>query len=107
MSNKDTQVARGTVERINSVRFSPGRILATPGALEAMGAAAQSPLDLLARHCAGDWGDLEPSDRAANDRALSDGERLLSAYRLDDGERVWVITEWDRSVTTILLPREY
>ncbi|MFN7915709.1 MAG: hypothetical protein U0Q55_10255 [Vicinamibacterales bacterium] len=84
--------------------FRLGRLLATPGALCAL-----NPDDLLAileRHAIGDWGDLCDEDKAANDAALKQGSRLLSAYCLD-GEKVWVITEADRSATTVLLPEEY
>ena len=62
---------------------------------------------ILARHELGDWGDLDAEDRAQNDLALEQGERLLSAYGIRDDLKVWVITERDRSVTTILLPEDY
>jgi hypothetical protein len=55
----------------------------------------------------GDWGDLDPVDWRENDRALRDATRILSSYHLPTGEKIWIITEWDRSVTTLLLPREY
>lgn len=85
-----------------------GRLVATPGALEALADAGVSPTRLLARHVRGDWGELDEEDRRANDRALLEGTRLLSAYTLPrTNEKVWVITEWDRSSTTILLPSEY
>jgi hypothetical protein len=87
--------------------FALGRMLATPGALEELARASQTPLDLLVRHAAGDWGDLDAEDSRANDEALVDGDRLLSAYRLSTGEKLWVITEADRSATTILRPSEY
>jgi hypothetical protein len=87
--------------------FSLGRTVATPGALEALAAAGTSPLALLARHAAGDWGELGPEDCRANAWVLAHGERLLSAYRLATGERLWIITERDRSATTLLLPAEY
>ena len=61
---------------------------------------------MLNRHSRGDWGDLHPEDIAANDQALVDGSRLLSAYTIAD-TKVWVITEWDRSVTPVLFPSEY
>ena len=89
------------------VRFPLGRLLATPGALRACDEAGANPAHYLARHASGDWGDLSAEDRAANDRALLTGDRLLSAYRLPNGERIWVITEADRSATTALLPQEY
>lgn len=90
--------------------FPLGRVLATCGIAEALaglGLRLDGSLDpYLARHSAGDWGDVD--DRAANDWAVVFGdERLLSAYQLADGTRIWVITEADRSVTTVLLPAEY
>lgn len=88
-------------------RFRLGRVLATPGALRALDAAGDVPFTYLARHRRGDWGDVCPEDAAANDAALRDGARVLSAYTLSTGERIWLITEWDRSATTILLPSEY
>ena len=69
--------------------------------------AAKAVLAGLRRHARGDWGDLEEEDREANDGALASGERLLSAYSADDGTKFWVITEWDRSATTVLFPEEY
>jgi len=90
--------------------FALGRLAATPGALDAIARAGASVPHLVVRHCRGDWGDVSTADRAANDRALTDGARLLSAYRLaagDDAGRVWILTEADRSRTTLLLPDEY
>ena len=78
-----------------------GWFVATPGAL-ALGIDLQA---LLARHTSGDWGDLGLEDQALNDRSVAEGERLLSSYDTPKG-KVWIITEWDRSVTTILLPSE-
>lgn len=88
-------------------KFDGGRLLATPGALAAFEATGERPERFLARHFAGDWGDVDESDEIANNEALKDGSRLLSAYELRNGTRVWVITEADRSATTILLPEEY
>jgi len=87
--------------------FSLGRTVATPGALKALEHAGETPLPYLARHAAGDWGELDEDDKAENESAVDDGLRILSAYRLADHTRIWVITEADRSVTTILLPEEY
>lgn len=87
--------------------FPLGRILATPGAVSQLEEAGQSPHEYLRRHAAGDWGDLDPQDQAANDRALSEGGRLFSAYTLPTDDRLWVITEADRTVTTLLTPMEY
>jgi hypothetical protein len=88
-------------------RFPLGRLLATPGALRALEAAGETALPWLGRHAAGDWGDMSPADLRANDRALVDGTRLFSAYVLPTGVKLWIITEADRSVTTVLLPEEY
>lgn len=87
--------------------FSLGRLLATPGAIETCLKALVEPQDLLDRHVRGDWGDMHQDDLAANDHALRHGGRLFSAYNLPTRDRLWVITEADRSVTTILLPMEY
>lgn len=88
-------------------RIPLGQVVATPGALRALEEAGEDALRLLARHATGDWGDLDAEDHQANNRALRVGERLLSAYALRDGARVWVITESDRSSTALLLPEEY
>lgn len=90
-----------------AVKLHLGRLVATPAAIRAMTEGGQDPALLLARHRAGDWGDVGAEDRAANDRAVNEGERVLSAYPLPDGGRLWIITEADRSATTILLPDDY
>jgi hypothetical protein len=88
--------------------FPLGQVVATPGALAALEKAGQQPQDFLARHVHGDWGDLCDEDRNENRLSLEQGCRLLSSYRTCAGDtKVWVITEADRSVTTILLPEEY
>ena len=84
-----------------------GQVVATPGALEALEHAHVQPFQLLARHQAGDWGEVCVEDKQLNDGALSDGTRVLSAYTLDTGVKIWIITEADRSATTLLLPSEY
>ena len=87
--------------------FPLGKSLATPAALEAIDRAGQSPSDFLHRHALCDWGEVCPSDRELNDLALDEGTRVLSAYRTSKDVRIWIITEADRSATTILLPEEY
>lgn len=86
-------------------RVPLGVVVATPGALESFGATYLSAC--LSRHARGDWGDLAPEDRAANDAALRDGNQILSAYTAPTGAKLWVITEHNRSVTTMLLPEDY
>jgi hypothetical protein len=83
-----------------------GRVVATPGALNLLMEVKAHPFDYLARHATGDWGDLCKYDRRQNQIALREGYRVLSSYDVPQG-RVWIITEADRSVTTILLPEEY
>ena len=90
-----------------SPRFPMGLVVATPGALRALEESGEPVLDLLFRHVSGDWGDLDEEDKAENELSLREGFRLLSAYTLKSGERIWIITEADRSVTTLLLPDEY
>jgi hypothetical protein len=83
-----------------------GRIVATPGALEVLAEAGEDLHLLLARHRSGDWGELNEDDRRENERSLRHGWRILSSYPAR-GQTVWIITEADRSATTILLPEEY
>jgi len=94
-----------TCERVTfEAKFPLGAVVATPGVLDAL-PPGLLPL-LLRRHARGDWGEVDPSDARANDAAIRDGERVLSSYAVGD-TKVWIITEWDRSVTTALLPEEY
>lgn len=90
------------------VRFSLGRLLMTPGAIDAMARSGDSPLTFLRRHAAGDWGDVCASDAKRNNAAVRDGSRILSAYSTSADEKLWIITEAEpREATTILLPSEY
>ncbi|KFG92335.1 hypothetical protein GQ56_0137975 [Burkholderia paludis] len=92
----------------NGPRFPMGRPVITPAAQAALDTAGIEGVLLLARHIHGDWGDLGTEDLASNELALLTGRRLLSSYSMPDGRsKVWIITEADRSVTTILLPEEY
>lgn len=88
-------------------KFSLGQIVATPGALQAMAESGQTPDFFLQRHVTGDWGEVSDCDKQLNDEALQDGSRLLSAYMTLKGDRLWIITEADRSVSTLLRPEEY
>ena len=87
--------------------FELGQIVATPGALAALKKAGQQPGEFLTRHVNREWGDLDEEDRKENEYSLEHGFRLLSAYKTNAGDRLWIITEADRSVTTVLLPEEY
>jgi hypothetical protein len=92
--------------------ISLGQCSATPGARAALESNGQNAIMFLRRHAAGDWGELSDDDKGANMDALipnEDGEcaRVLSAYHLRDETKIWIITEWDRSRTTVLLPSEY
>ncbi len=93
----------GAVARL----FPLGDVVGTPGALRALAAAGTSPWAFLVRHMHGDWEDLDEHDCSENTLALVRGGRLFSAYNVGEHLRVWVITEADRSATTILLPEEY
>ena len=89
--------------------FPLGEVVVTPGAMEALRGknwAGAAMTWMLNRHASGDWGDVSTEDRAANNRAVTDGGLILSVYDMR-GTIYWVVTEWDRSVTTILLPDEY
>ena len=85
--------------------FRLGRLVATPNALESIPPGDVSKA--ISRHQAGDWGDVPEDDRIANDHALAQGGRLFSVYHSADGVRFYLITEADRSVTTVLLPSDY
>jgi hypothetical protein len=87
--------------------FDLGRVVATPGALEILEEAGIDPSELLGRHAAGDWGEIPACDARENERSVKHGFRVLSSYPLPTGEKVWVLTEASREVTTILLPEEY
>jgi hypothetical protein len=95
------------MKHIAIAQFPLGHIVATPGALASLEKNQQSANLFLTRHAMGDWGELDKEDVQTNNDALKYGNRLLSAYHTKDGEKLWIITEADRSVTTLLLPDEY
>jgi hypothetical protein len=105
----NSKVKEATVAQLETVDFNPlfllGRVVTTPGAYESI--PLFEMLAALDRHQQGDWGDLCEEDKAENELSLKEGFRLLSRYFSKDGVRFWIITEADRSVTTILLPAEY
>lgn len=87
--------------------FNLGRVVVTPNALRLLEQHGISPLTLLKRHVTGDWGDVPADDARANQHALKPGCRLFSSYRIATDATIWLITEADRSVTTLLLPSDY
>ena len=93
--------------QIKQPLFALGKLVATPGALELLTRSEQTPLEFLARHLRGDWGECCADDATENDFSVKAGLRIFSVYRTRNGEKLWVITEADRSVTTLLLPSEY
>jgi hypothetical protein len=88
-------------------RFSLGQVVATPGAFAALEEAGQRPEEFLSRHIAGDWGVVPDEDKQENELSVQKGFRILSAYVLKTGVKIWLITEADRSSTCLLLPSEY
>ena len=101
----DAGMHTGTKQRIPVAVFRLGRIVATPNALQSV---TQEDIFLgIQRHQAGDWGDLSEEDCAANDQSLVQGTRILSSYHAASGTKFWIITEADRSITTVLLPEDY
>ena len=88
-------------------KFELGAVVTTPGAFYALARAGQSAAEFLRQHANGDWGELDALDKAENEHAMSHHGRLVSTYQTSVGGKLWVITESDRSVTTLLLPSEY
>jgi hypothetical protein len=100
------EMARRAALPMTGPLFPLGQMVATPGATRVMERLGIIPLALLCRHVSGDWGDIDPEDKGLNDHALETGERILSVYGAES-DRLWVITEADRSATTILRPEDY
>jgi hypothetical protein len=88
-----------------TAKFSLGKVVATPNAVATI--PRDQIIQALRRHQSGDWGTVCPEDQRANDDALVDGSRILSVYFVPHGLKFWIITEADRSITTILLPEDY
>jgi hypothetical protein len=91
----------------SQARFSLGQTVVTLGAIAALQAAGQDPGQLLERHQSGDWGEVPHEAATANEISVDQGYRIQSVYPLTTGVTVWIITEADRSATTILLPSDY
>ena len=96
-----------TNHRPTVTRFALGQTFITPGAEEALQIAGQTEIEFLRRHMSCEWGELSEDDIRENELSLNKGFRLLSAYQTGKGQKLWIITEADRSATTILLPSEY
>jgi len=92
---------------LSQPRFRAGQLVMTAGVNDLVQRGALNPAPYLQRHLNGDWGDLCDEDRRSNDAALKNGDRLFSSYRITPDRKLWIITEWDRSVTTLLLPDKY
>ncbi len=106
MSRFKTRRKTRATSGVGGPRFDLGSCVTTPGAAAVLAAAGVVPAVLLDRHVHGDWGDLDEDDTRANEVGAKYGSRIVSTYSVED-ERLWVITEADRSVTTILRPDEY
>ena len=105
--NGQTMNQNGSMQAKKKPLFPLGQVVAIPGALEALEAAGQAPAEFLRRHVTGDWGEVPPEDAQENELSVREGFRILSAYTLATDVKIWLITEADRSVTTLLLPEEY
>ena len=93
-------------ETTKTICFPLGHLVATPGALELLDRTAVNASELLQRHQRGDWGSVPPEEAAENEFAIVNGLRIMSSYPIGE-DRIWIITEADRSATTLLLPEEY
>ena len=112
MATNVVNIANKFVKLSEGPKFDLGQIVATPGFLNKVGETTESEKNrviagILDKHPRGDWGDICDEDKKENDKSLKNGFRLMSVYKFADDTKFWVITEWDRSVTTLLLPEEY
>ena len=89
------------------MKFELGQVVITRACKAHLERTSVQPLIYLQRHINGDWGDLKPDDKRANDLAIEHQMRIFSSYKLPSGKKLWIITEWDRSHTTLLLPEDY
>jgi hypothetical protein len=102
---KNPEPTRKNMTITSDMKFNTGQLVITPAALESL--TADDILTALDRHIRADWGDVTPADRDENNFSLQEGFRLLSVYHSAKGGKFWIITEADRSVTTVLLPSDY
>ena len=107
LGEKSMRRNHSTTTQTSVTRFALGQTFITPGAEEALQIAGQTAIEFLRRHMSCDWGELSDDDIQENELSLKEGFRLLSNYRTGKGQQLWIITEADRSATTILLPSEY
>ena len=91
----------------NTPLFPTGQIVLTPGAIQALKKAQKAPAEYLNRHAQGDWSEMAAEDQRENRYSLDKYLRIFSVYQLSSDVRIWIITEADRSLTTVLLPSEY
>jgi len=103
MLRENSHINRGNI----GAAFALGETFITPGAQEALEIAGETAIQFLRRHMSADWGEVSEDDAQENELSLREAFRLLSAYRTVKGQKIWIITEADRSATTILLPSEY
>jgi hypothetical protein len=89
------------------MKFKLGRVVTTIGAVHAFMENRQAPNEFITRHVNGDWGELCEEDKEANEIAIKNNYRILSKYRLDDGQEIYICTEWDRSYTTVMKKEDY
>ncbi len=94
-------------EILRGPMFPLGRLMATPAALRALSASGRTADQFITRHVRGDWSEMTAEDAAANTVAVFEGTRILSSYVIETEQSVWVITEAERSLTTVLLPSDY
>ncbi len=92
---------------MNKQLFPIGKVVATPAALELLERHSMTPMQFLQRHVSGDFGDLCEEDKEANNEAIWNKERILSYYKINETDKIWIITEADRSSSCCLLPEEY
>lgn len=92
---------------LENPRFPLGKVAITPGALATLEELGKSPQEYLQRHASCDWADMSVDDASANIFAMLNGTRIFSSFNMHQGDKIWIITEADRSVTTLLLPDEY